>query len=687
MGEQQKLNEFEPVSYEDWLKLVERDLQGAPFEKKLVKRVAGIDVRPLYTRSDAVADGAGLPGFSPYTRGGYALGAVEGGWDVRQEVTTGEPEEAAQTILDQLNGGATSIGLVLDRAARAASNEHGREGLAIENLAELEAVLAHVALDKVPLSLEAGASALPVAAGLVALAKRRKVKLEALSGTLGLDPLATLATNGALPVSLEGALADAGEVAKWASENAPGLRALTVDASPYHEAGADAATELALALATAVEYLRVLTKAGLGIEQAARQIAFRFSIGRDFFVEVAKLRAARRTWARVVEASGGSAEAQVMVVHARTSARTKTQRDPWVNLLRGTAESFSAALGGADAITTDGFDAPLGESDAFGQRLARNTQHLLRHESNVHRVVDPAGGSWYVETLTGQLAERAWQRLQSLERTGGVARGIIEGSIQQELKGLLEGERRAVELRKLPIVGVNEFPHVREDKLVRAEGTAAEREERAKARASSAADRSSEALADLRTEPGSRFASAVESVERGAAFAALRRALSAGTPLTCTPLVRERLAQPFELLRDRADHALAQRGKRPTVFLANLGPIPEHKARAGYAQNFFEAGGLLTLTNDGFTTPEAAADAFAQSGADLVALCASDSVYAQLAEPTARALQQKGARAIVLAGNPGPQEAAYRAAGVTDFIYVGVNAVDILRSLLERAGA
>lgn len=684
MSEQKRLNEFEPASYEAWLKLVERDLKGAPFEKKLVKRTAGIEVKPLYTRADARDDGAGLPGFFPFTRGSALLGASESGWDVRHEVAQGEPEAAATSILESLNGGATSLFVVLDRAARAGSNEHGIGGIAIENASELDEVLTHVALDKTAVSFDAGSSSFALAAGLVAIARRRGVKLTTLSGSFGIDPLATLAAYGALPTSLEAALGEAAEAGRWASESAPNLRAFTVDTSPYHDAGAHAALELAIGLATGIEYLRALTQAGLGIEQAARQIAFRFSIGRDFFLEIAKLRAARRTWARVVEAAGGGPEAQALVVHARTSRRTKTQRDPWVNLLRGTAESFSAAVGGADAITTETFDVALGGGSEFAQRMARNTQHLLRHEANLHRVADPAGGSWYVESLTQALAERAWERMQGFERGGGLTRALIEGSVQHELKGLLESDRKAVETRRLPITGVSEFPHVREEPLAESE---ASHPEQARARAKSAAEWSSAALQKLVPQAGSRFASAIECALAGAGFAALRAALSSGTPARAPTLSCERLAQPFETLRDRADAVAAESGKRPTVFLANLGPIPEHKARAGYAHNFFEAAGFLALTNEGFATADEAARAFAQSGAPIAAICSSDALYEELAEATARALQQNGARAIVLAGKPGEKEPAYRAAGVTDFAYVGVNAVDMLRSLLERSGA
>jgi methylmalonyl-CoA mutase len=677
MAEQDKLNEFPDPGLAAWRKLVDRDLAGAPFEKKLVKKIAGIDVRPLYVRSDALTD-MGLPGFAPFTRGNWALGGTEMGWDVRAEIAQSEPEAAAATILEQLNGEASSLYVVLDRAARAGSSEHGVEGTAVENLAELETVLAQVALDKVPVSFDAGATALPLAAGLVALANKRRVKLGALSGCFGIDPLGTLAKYGSLPNGLEASLTDAAEVARFASENTPRLRALVVDTSAYHEAGADAATEVALALATGVEYLRALTKAGLSVDQAAQQIAFRVSVGRDFFLEIAKLRAARQCWARVVAASGGSGASQALLVHARTSRRTKTQRDPWVNLLRGTAESFAAALGGADAITTASFDSELGQSDEFARRMAINTQHLLRHEANLHRVVDPAGGSWYVEQLTHELASRGWQRFQALERAGGVSRALFEGSLQQELKALLEAERTAVEQRKLAITGVNEFPFAGEAPVVRSAGDQARATERAKR----AADHSSFALSGLDAQPGARFKSALTSVERGAGFSALRAALSGGDPARVTPLLRERLAQPFETLRDRAERAK----QRPRAFLANLGPISEHKARAGYAQNFMEAGGFQVLSNDGFATAEEVAKAFQASGAEVAVLCSSDAIYAELAEPAAQALRG-AARALVLAGNPGDKEAALRAAGVTDFIFMGTNAVDVLRSLLERAGA
>jgi methylmalonyl-CoA mutase len=664
MGERQKLNEFEPVSYESWRELVARDLEGAPFEKKLVKRVAGIDVEPLYAPGRARPATAGLPGFAPYTRGSWALGAAEMGWDVRAEISLASPSAARDAILEELNGGASSISLVT------VDSERGR-GVVLGSLADLDTVLEHVALERVPVALSAGTAALEMAAGVVEVAAQRGVKLAALHGSFGADPIGTLAALGTLLSSLDVALDELAALARWTAEHMPGVRAVSVSTSAYHDAGADAASEVGIALATGVAYLRALSAAGMSVSDAARQIDFRFSIGRDFFVEMAKLRAARRTWARVVQAAGGDESAQAMIIHARTSFRTKTQRDPWVNLLRATAESFSAAAGGADSITTSAFDEALGESDEFARRMARNTQHLLRHESNLHRVVDPAGGSYYVETLSEELAQRAWQKLQALERAGGIAAALVEGSLQRELVEALAADRKAVETRRLPITGVNEFPNVSEERL---------------RRGAFEHDATTSPVGVDSLDPARLVEAARERLRRGESFAALRVALSSGIPARAQVLLRERLAQPFEALRELADRKAAS-GKRPTVFLANLGSIAEHKARAGFAQNFFEAGGFAVLGNDGFASAEAAAEAFAKSGAELACLCASDGVYAELAEPTARALAASGPKAVVLAGSPGEREAAYRAAGVSDFIFVGINACQALRSLLERAGA
>jgi methylmalonyl-CoA mutase len=676
MSEPHKLNDFGPASQDAWRKLVERDLAGAPFDKKLVKRVSGIAIKPLYGAED-VPEGATneLPGFAPFTRGAYALGPVEMGWDVRQEVSNALPEQAAAAVLDNLNGGAQSITLRFDEAARELNEGHGVDGIQAAKLGELAELLAAVDLEKTPVSLRAGASGFAYATGVLAIAEQRGVRNAALAGSFGLDPLGTLARSGTLGGSLEAAYDQSALLLRWALREAPMLRTLHVDTSAYHEAAADPAHEIALALATGVEYLRALSARGVSLPDALAQLSFGFSIGRDFFLEIAKLRAARRAWAEVVNASGVASEHGAMLIHASTSLRETTQRDPWVNMLRGTAESMAAVVGGADAITTHGFDAALGAPDEFSARMARNTQHLLRHEANVHRVVDPAGGSFYVEALTEGLLERAWSAFQAIERAGGLTEALRTGSVQDQLAESLKQDEKAVETRKVAITGVNEFPHVGEQPIARAEA-------KASAKPAEGAPSASAAL----TDDEDALASAIARLEQGASFQEITRALGSSQPARVKPLQRQRLAAPLEALRNRADAQLAATGTRPRVFLANLGPIAEHKARAAYAQNFFEAAGFQVIGNDGFLSADEARAAYVKSGAEISVLCASDAVYAELAESSAQALSEAGARALVLAGNPGEREAAYRAAGVTDFIFVGTNLVSTLSSLLTRAG-
>ncbi len=680
MGDKQKLNEFEPVSYDTWRQLVERDLKGAPFDKKLVRRVAGLDIEPLYTQKDVARDNpSGFPGVPPFTRGSSALGAVEMGWDVRAEIAAPELDAAAEAVAEELAGDASSLLLRLTCEVSGGALDR----VVCTSLSDLERLLEHAPLDKTPLQLSAQKDAFVFAAGVIALAKKRSVKLSALSGSFGLDPLGTLAERGALPSSLAHTFEQAVMLAKYAKQHTPGVRSMLVDSAPYHEAGANAVDEIAIALATGLAYLRALSDGGLTVSEAAAQLTFSFSIGRDFFLEIAKLRAARALWAHVVDKSGGGVDAQAMVIHARTSRRTKTQRDPWVNLLRATAESFSAAAGGADAITTGGFDELLGASDELARRLARNTQHLLRYESSLNRVVDPAGGSYYVESFTEQLAAKAWQTLQSFEKRGTLVALLSDGSLQRELKAQLDSEEQAVKARKVAITGVNEFPNVREQAVVRPAADAAQ----LSARVDAARAAGAQALSSLRIEAGHAVEAAIAALTQGAAFTDVEQALRSGEAATVPALVRSRLAQSFESLRDAADRHLSAKGARPRAFLANLGPISEHKARAMFAQNFVESGGFEALTNDGFATASEAAEAFEKSGASVCVLCSSDAVYESMAVDAAKALTARGAKAVVLAGKPQERERELREAGVTDFIFMGMNVYESLRSLLERAGA
>ncbi|HZY75043.1 MAG TPA: methylmalonyl-CoA mutase family protein, partial [Jatrophihabitantaceae bacterium] len=333
-------------------------------------------------------------------------------------------------------------------------------------------------------------------------------------------------------------------------------------------------------------YLRALTDAGLAVDEALELIEFRFAVTDDQFTSIAKLRAARRLWGRVAELSGAAPTLRGQRQHAVTSAAMMTQRDPWVNMLRTTIACFAAAVGGADAITVLPFDNAIGLPDDFARRIARNTQSVLHDESSLGRVLDPGGGSWYVESLTQQLAERAWSAFTAIERSGG-ALAYVDGELADALARTRAQRDEQIALRRMPITGVSEFAFLEEQPVTRA--------------------------------PSPR-------------------------PASTGPVAAHRYAEQFEALRDRADAA----ANRPTLFLAALGPAAVHSPRAGFAANLFAAGGICSVTGTG--TVDELAQAFADSGCALACICSSDKVYAESAAEAAQALRAAGAAQVWLAG-------------------------------------
>jgi methylmalonyl-CoA mutase len=413
---------------------------------------------------------------------------------------------------------------------------------------------------------------------------------------------------------------------------------VTLDVTPYAEAGASDAQVLAVMLSTAVAYLRAMQRAGMSAEDAAGQFELVLGADAEVFATVARLRAARRVWSTMAEACGIDSRLAAPTITVRTLDRQMSRRDPWVNLLRVTASTFAAVVGGADAVITLPFDAELGEPGELGRRLARNTQLLLGEESGVGRVVDPAGGSWYVETLTEQLSVAAWDLFGELEAAGGMPDVLCDGSVAARIAVIREAALVEVAKRRRPLTGVSEFPDVAEEVP----------------------------LTSPRSVGGP--------IESPASERALR----------CEPLPRVRWAQEFEELRDAADAFTDSGQARPAVFLANLGPVAVHTARATFAKNLFEGGGLAAVTSEvgattGFDDGQAAASGFGSSGERLACICSSDDRYAEVAAEVASALKAAGATRVYLAGNPGERREELSAAGVDEFVHVGVDVLEVLR--------
>jgi methylmalonyl-CoA mutase len=684
--------DFPPVSYAEWRTLAEADLEGASFEQRLVTHTyEGIDIQPVYTRRDrpGESDPDGFPGLPPFVRGARPLGAVRIGWDLRQEHAHPDLGVTNQAILEDCRGGVTSLLLRLDIAARngldpddpAAADLASRDGIMACHVNDLDRALADVPLDRIGVTLEAGAAFLPAAALLAALWRRRGVAPDQARGAFNADPLAVLARDGHLPVPPETALAQTAELAAWTAKHYPHVTAVRVGTAPYHHAGATAAQDLAFGMATAVAYLRAMTQAGMDVDAAARQILFSVSVGTHHFLAVAKLRAARRLWSRVVEAYGGSPSSAAMQLHCRVSKRVLTLRDPYVNLLRNTVACFAAGLGGADAITSVPFDTVAGLPDGLSRRIARNTGLILQEEAHLHRVIDPAGGSWYLDWLTDQVADKAWALFQQVERGGGMLQAICTGRVARQIDSAFTPRARNLARRKEGITGVSEFPNVAEPPIERPTP------DRIALRAEAI-----RRLASARvTKPGHPVTRSpcylVTLSSQGASIGQLAHALGFhAEPTSIPPLTPHPFARPFEELREASDILQSENGRRPRVFLANMGPVSHHSARATYAKNFFEAGGFEVLGNDGFRDADAAARAFAGSGAAVAVICSSDKLYPEVVPQLAPKLKAAGARSVVLAGNPGANEDAWRRAGVNRFIFVKCDVLATLREMLREEG-
>jgi methylmalonyl-CoA mutase len=441
-----------------------------------------------------------------------------------------------------------------------------------------------------------------------------------------------LAKTGTLYYPADRACAIAGKFALDARAM-PKVTALLADGRPYHEAGASEAQELAAMLATLVAYLRACEAAGLAPSAALGKIALALATDADLFLSIAKLRAARSLLAQVAEACGAGEAAGAMHLTVSTSERMLAKRDPWVNMLRGTVACAGAVFGGADAISVLPFTWALGKPDRFALRIARNTHLVLMEESALGRVSDPAHGAWFIEQLTGDLAEKAWASFQTIEAMGGMARALAAGFIQDEIGKVASERADRLAHGALELTGVSAFPRLTAD--------------------------------GVSVEPHPPVAPIV----------------NGGTWVAPLPL--RRLAEPFERLRDAADAHLARTGQRPQVFLASLGESAVHLARTTWAKNFLAAGGIEGLVSADLNNSADAGKAFADSGAKVACICSSDATYLELAEATAAALKGAGAQEVLLAGQPIREEAALRSAGVDTFVFAGCDAVATLNRLHE----
>ena len=545
-------------------------------------------------------------------------------WTLMQRVDHPDPAAANAQALQDLENGATGLALVM--AGSVSANGYGLDA-SPETLAR---VLDGVQLDAgITIDFNLSPATRAVVQHFAALVKSRKLPPASVDMRAGVNPIGGFAASGASPQPWSTLSKNfATIIGELASQGFRGPFAVG-DGRIIHNAGGSEAQELAFAIASAVEYLRALESDGVPLDTARGMIYFRLAADADEFLTIAKLRALRKLWARIEEACGVAA--RPTYVAAETAWRTMTRRDPYVNMLRTTIAIAAAGLGGADSITALPHTAALGLPDAFSRRIVRNTQLILLEESNLAKVGDPAAGSGAIEDLTGKLCAAAWNLFQEIESAGGAWAALERGLIQAKVATVRSERQQAVARRKDAFTGTSDYP-------------------------------------DLGETPAT-----VLDVAR------VTPPKEAVPALTIQSLPRIRLAEPFERLRDASDRILERSLSRPRVFLANLGKASDFTARATYAKNFYEAGGIEVVANDGFKDQAEMITAFYASGAKLACLCSSDEIYANEAAEAAKTLTAAGAT-VQLAGRPGANEAKWRQAGVKAFIYVGCDTLATLRA-------
>lgn len=605
--------EFPKVSTSEWEEIIAKDLKGADYEKKLVwKTNEGIKVKPYYRSEDIehLEHLKTLPGSFPFVRGNKQ----ENTWLIRQDIFVEDAKEANKKALFILGRGIDSLGFIFSE---------------LPSVEQLNELFNCIVIEAVEINLICGSHFYEILENFLSVLKEKEVNLNDVKGSISFNPLTEASLTGVIEELNEAS--DLIEICK----ELPNFRTLIVHGSIFHNSGSSAVEELGFSLAMAAEYLNQLTEKGLTIDEVAPKIKFEFAAGSNYFMEIAKIRAARILWAKMVEAyHPKDINVAQMFVHSTTSNWNKTVYDPHVNLLRTTTEAMSAVIGGVDSLTVNAFDESFQVPSEFGERIARNQQLLLKEESYLDKVADPSAGSYYIESLTASIAEEAWKIFLATEEKGGYIQSLVAGFIQGTIKETAQKRDRDIATRKEIFLGTNQFPNFTE-------------------KSENDFNESFFKHADLTDEKAQ-----IETLKpyRG--------------------------AQAFEALRYKTD-LFSRENKRPLAFMLTYGNLNMRKARASFASNFFACAGFEVKDNPGFKSAEEGMKAAKKAGAEIIVLCSSDEGYTQLAPQVKDLIKNE---ILVVAGYPKAIMDDLKSKGIENFIHVRSNVLETLKGFQSELG-
>lgn len=630
---------FPPVNTSEWEAKINEDLKGADYQKRLIWRTPdGIAVKPYYRAEDTqnIEVMNAEPGEYPFIRG---TSAESNNWGIRQDIETDDPQQANMLAKDAIARGATEIGLV---AAE------------IDTVEDLSSLLEGIDPSETPIHFGASTSYPGLAKNLAAYAKSNNLNVENIKGSFDFDPISYLLLNGDFWQSEAQDLGQIATMIRLCKEQLSAMKLLNVNAHYFNSAGATLVQELAFGLALGNEYLALATSTGANIDDIAPRMMFTFGVGSNYFMEIARLRAARVLWAKIAEQyNPQSNESMQMYIHCNTSAWNKTLYDPYVNILRTTTESMSAILGGTNSLSIIPFDTFFKDPDEFSNRIARNQQIILKEEAYLGKVGDPAAGSYYIENLTQSIAEAAWKLFLAIEEQGGILKSIKSGWIQDEVEKSADLRREDVANRRTILLGTNQYPNSSEEMLEKIHFS--EEDEMME----------EEMYADDETE----LDDSDEEIT------------------TYKKMILFGASDDFDQMRLATEQYKSERGAAPSVFLLNIGNLTLRKARAMFATNFFGCAGFKIIDNLGFASAEDGVKAALESKAEIIVICSSDEEYASLGfECTSKIKSTDPSRILVIAGYPKDSIEDLNKSGVDEFIHVKSNLLETLEIFQEKLG-
>lgn len=668
------LNEFHKHTKNDWEKEAEISLKGKPLSKLMSKTYEDIEILPIYF-PDSLKDIDFLsneyPGFYPFLRNSKILGYKLEKWNIAQEFLTFNPIEYNQAI---------KANIKREQDCLIIENSHSNNYL-INNLNDFEVLFQDIELSNKYIILRLGTFPYSLLSMYLAYLKKYNYNLLSLNGSFEYDFLDILIENGLLPYSIDFAIEQLSNIFKFSINSLPNYKTITLTSKALSYGGADAVFELAYILTKGIYYINKLIACGYAIDEIIPRIKLNIFSSPYFFTDIAKIRALRILWSKIIKIYSPNNNANSLKIHFTTNNYNKTKLDIENNILRNTTETLSAILSGCDIITTHSFGFPYFEND-FSRRIAINTQLILKYECNLTEVIDPAGGAYFIENLTNQLIKKIWNLVQQIESMGGILEVIKSGWLQEQIENTAKNRTNNLNNRKDILVGVNKYPNPNEnyDNLKNINNLS---------KTNNTLDpKFQDYVKSIKIEKSfsDNIHTIYELLLKGYSIQHLNNILykDMHSIYKVKPIPILNLSSKFEELRLRSKQYKEKYGIYPQCFLANLGTVSQFKARADFANDFLKVAGIETIYTDGFANIEDCVKAFINSNANLLVICSTDEIYNEKASQLARLIKKaKPLTYIILAGNPGEKMNEYINSGIDDFIHIKSNIYDSLTTILN----